>query len=56
VIWLVNGAYLASPWPIVPLLGWGIGLAVHWWTTYGRNETRREAEIEAEMRRMQGGR
>jgi hypothetical protein len=55
-IWFFNGANLASPWPIFPLLGWGIGLAVHWWTTYGRDETRREAEIEEEMRRMQGGR
>jgi hypothetical protein len=41
VLWLVWGALLATadgtglPWPVFPLLGWGIGLAFHAWDTYG---------------------
>lgn len=55
-IWFVGGADLRSPWPIFPLLGWGIGLAVHWYSVFGRDTARREAEIEEEMRRLGGGR
>jgi hypothetical protein len=55
VIWLLGGADVSQPWPIYPLLGWGIGLVAHWYTVYGTNEQRREAEIEAEMRRLRGG-
>lgn len=42
------------PWPLFATLGWGIGLVAHWWTVYGVNDTRREAEIEKEMRRLRG--
>jgi len=55
VIWYMNGADTTSFWPIYPLLGWGIGLVAHWYTVYGTNDLRREAEIEAEMRRLRGG-
>ena len=24
------------PWPLFPMLGWGIGLAMHYFTVYGR--------------------
>ncbi len=54
IVWFLSGADLADPWPIFPLLGWGIGVAVHWYVTYGRSEGRREAEIEEEMRRLRG--
>jgi hypothetical protein len=28
----------------------------HWWSVYGVNDSRREAEIEREMERLRGGR
>lgn len=55
VIWYMGGANIESPWPIYASLGWGIGLVAHWYTVYGTNDQRREAEIEAEMRRLRGG-
>jgi hypothetical protein len=55
VIWFFGGADTREPWPIYPLLGWGIGIVAHWYTVYGVNDQRREAEIEAEMRRLRGG-
>jgi hypothetical protein len=55
VIWFLGGADVQQPWPIYALLGWGIGLIAHWYTVYGVNDQRREAEIEAEMRRLRGG-
>ena len=42
--------------PAFATLGWGIGLIAHWWTVYGVNEARREAEIQKEMRRLRGDR
>ena len=52
-----DGATSGSiPWPAYSLIGWGIGLVAHWWTVYGVNESRREAEIEKEMRRLRGDR
>ncbi len=53
VIWFLGGADVRSPWPVYPMLGWGIGLVAHWYTVHGRNEARREAEIAEEMRRLQ---
>lgn len=46
----------AVPWPAFASLGWGIGLVAHWWTVYGVNDARREAEIAKEMRRLRGDR
>jgi len=54
-IWFSSGADLQGAWPIYPLFGWGIGLVAHWYSVYWRNEQRREAEIEAEMRRLTQG-
>jgi hypothetical protein len=54
IIWYLGGADLANPWPIFPLIGWGVGLGIHWYITYGRGEDRREAEIAEEMRRLRG--
>jgi uncharacterized membrane protein YqjE len=39
-------------WPIWPIAGWGIGLAVHAWFTFGQWSLS-EAEIQREMRRGQ---
>ena len=39
-------------WPIWPIAGWGIGLAVHAWITFGQWSLS-EAEIQQEMRRGQ---
>ena len=44
------------PWPAYASIGWGIGLVAHWWTVYGVNDARREAEIEREMRRLRSDR
>jgi len=32
VVWALTGA--GYFWPVWPLLGWGIGLAAHYWITY----------------------
>lgn len=46
-IWaLSGGGYF---WPVWPILGWGIGLAFHWWGAYmvkpiPEEEVRREME------------
>lgn len=53
-IWAVNGADVASPWPIFVTLGWGIGVVAHWWAVYGQDDRRREAAIQAEMERLRG--
>ena len=55
VIWFLGGADTREPWPIYPLLGWGIGLVAHWYTVYGTNDRRREEEIQREMQRLRGG-
>ena len=34
VIWAVSGAGFF--WPIWPILGWGVGLALNAWTVYGQ--------------------
>lgn len=55
-LWLVISltAGWHFPWPVFPLLGWGIGLAVHAWDAYSRHEIT-EADIEREMARLRGG-
>ncbi len=49
LIWLFTGA--AFFWPVFPILGWGIGLALNAWDVYGRKDISEE-EISREMRRM----
>jgi hypothetical protein len=53
VIWGVVYAFGGPviPWPIFPLVGWGIGLTFHAWDVYGRGPFREE-EIEREMSRL----
>ena len=46
VIWgLTPGGYF---WPVWPMVGWGIGLALHGWGVYGERPIT-EAEIQREM-------
>ena len=54
-VWAFNRADIANPWPLYSILGWGIGLFAHWYSTYGRDETHREAEIDREMARLRRG-
>lgn len=60
IIWFTTDRAGSSgsgvPWPAFASFGWGIGLVAHWWTVYGVNDARREAEIEKEMRRLRGDR
>ncbi len=55
-IWFTTDATPGTPWPVFASIGWGIGLLAHWWTVYGDNDSRREAEIEKEIRRLRGDR
>ena len=48
MIWGVTGA--GYFWPMWPLLGWGVGLAVHAWVTFGHVGVT-EADIDAELER-----
>jgi len=36
VVWWVTGNGDSHFWPLWPLLGWGIGLALHAWDTFRR--------------------
>src|SRR5688500_9015720 len=56
VIWFATDQNPGVPWPAFATLGWGSGLVAHWWTVYGVNDARREAEIQKEMRRLRGDR
>ncbi len=52
VISLTSGWHF--PWPVFPLLGWGIGLALNAWDVYGRREIT-AADIEREVERLRRG-
>jgi hypothetical protein len=47
-IWAVTGVEFF--WPVFPILGWGVGLALHAWDVYRRPPT--EARIRHEMQRI----
>ena len=53
-IWLMTdqGGFF---WPIFPIAGWGIGLAMNAWDVW-RGDEFTPAAIERQMRRMQNGR
>ena len=51
VVWAASGA--GYFWPIWVLAGWGVGLAIHAWTTYGQRPIS-EAEIRRESERSLG--
>lgn len=54
LIFATTGAWF--PWPVFPMLGWGIGLALHAWTVYFERPID-ESEIarEVERSRHRGG-
>ena len=52
LIWATAGGGGAYFWPIWPIAGWGTGLAVHAWITFGRWSLS-EAAIQREMTRGQ---
>lgn len=49
VIWAVSGG--GAFWPLWPLLGWGIGIALHARLTYGQHQPNEE-RIQREMDRL----
>ena len=53
IIWAVVYAFGGPvfPWPIFPMVGWGIGLTFHAWDVYGRKPFG-EDEIEREVARL----
>jgi 2TM domain-containing protein len=51
VIWAIADGG-AQFWPIFPIAGWGIGLALHAWSVYGRNPVTTEDQISAEAERL----
>lgn len=48
-IWALAGAGVF--WPVYPLLGWGIGIGLHAWLTYGQRQPT-EDRIRREMDRL----
>jgi hypothetical protein len=58
--WLIWGVVLTAadgpwfPWPLFPLVGWGIGLIFHAWDTYGRKPFD-DADIAREVERLRRG-
>jgi hypothetical protein len=55
-LWVIWGVVYAFggpvfPWPIFPLLGWGIGLTFHAWDAFGRKPFSEE-EIQREAQRL----
>jgi hypothetical protein len=50
-IWAVTGA--GYFWPIWVILGWGIGIAMHAWTVFGRKPITEE-EVQREIDRGTG--
>jgi hypothetical protein len=48
-IWAVTGAHYF--WPIIPMLGWGIGLFFHAWDVYGERQITEE-RVEREIERL----
>lgn len=55
-LWAIWGVAFATtgfsfPWPVFPLFGWGIGLSLHAWDVYRRQDFTEE-EIERELTRL----
>lgn len=45
VIWLLTTGPTSHPWPVYPILGWGIGMYLHW--SHYRAHMRRDRELRA---------
>lgn len=57
LLWTIWGVVFAAggtwfPWPVFPLVGWGIGLIFHAWETYRPGFS--EAAVQREMARIGG--
>ena len=52
-IWAISGA--GYFWPAWVIGGWGIGLVIHAWDTYGRRRMVSEDEVSREMDRLRRG-
>lgn len=57
LLWVVWGVVFANtdvwfPWPVFPLLGWGIGLGFHAWETFGRRRSFTDEQIDREVERL----
>ena len=50
VIWAVADG--GEFWPIVPIVAWGIALALHAWSVYGHDPMTAEGRISAEAERL----
>jgi hypothetical protein len=50
VIWA--GADGGEFWPVFPIVAWGVGLALHAWSVFGREPTTTYARIGAEAERL----
>jgi hypothetical protein len=50
VIWAITGHHFF--WPVFPMVGWGIGVAMNAWDVY-RNDEPDEGQIRREMDRLQ---
>jgi hypothetical protein len=52
VIWAITspGGYF---WPIWPIAGWGVGIGIHAWNTFGQRPIT-EADIQREIERGRG--
>ena len=49
-VWIATGSGFF--WPVVPMLGWGIGIVFHAWDVYHRPPT--EERVRREMERLGG--
>jgi 2TM domain-containing protein len=60
-LWLIWAVVLTAvdgpwfPWPVLPMAGWGIGIVLHAWDTYGRKPFT-EAEVSREVERLRESR
>jgi 2TM domain len=50
VIWAIADG--GDFWPIVPIVAWGVGLALHAWSVFGRNPMTPGDQISAEAERL----
>jgi hypothetical protein len=52
--WILVGVFVGAwfPWPIFPLIGWGIGLMFHWRAVYRPDIS--EVDIAREIDRLRG--
>jgi hypothetical protein len=50
IVWAVAGG--GSFWPGVLIVAWGIGLALHGWSVFGRLPRTPEQQIDAEAERL----